>query len=262
MLRSGGAAIDAVEAAVRVLEDDPHFNAGTGACLDEDGAIALDASIMEGTSLRAGAVAAMPPFKAPISIARAAMDDGRHVLYAGEGAARFALARGFAPSTVEELRTETALARWKELRAGRAVEKGWAGGTVGAVARDTQGHVAAATSTGGMFDKAAGRVGDSPILGAGTWADDALGAASTTGHGESFMRTAFSVRLVESLRDGGPAEEHARIRLEEMNARVGGTGGVILVDARGGAAWARITKTMSWAIVRGLDDGETAESGV
>lgn len=239
VLRAGGTALDAAEAAVRVLEDDPLFNAGTGACLNEDGLIELDASIMDGTG-RAGAVGAMPPFKNAISIARAALEDGRHVMYAAHGAARFAMSKGFARATVEDLRTEAAFERWKEVRDGRAKDKGWAGGTVGAVARDASGHVAAATSTGGMTDKAAGRVGDSPIIGAGTYADDAVGACSTTGHGESFIRTVFASRAtVESLTGD----------LERMTERTGGRGGAIVVSSDGRAAWARNTPTMSYAIV-------------
>jgi beta-aspartyl-peptidase (threonine type) len=260
VLREGGRALDAVEAAVRALEDDPLFNAGTGACLNEDGLIELDASIMDGANLRGGGVTAMPPFANPISIARAALEDGRHVLYAGHGAARFALSKGFARATVEQMRTDAAYTRWKEIRDGKATEKGWAGGTVGAVARDADGHVASATSTGGMVDKAAGRVGDSPILGAGTWADDLLGAASTTGHGESFLRTAFACRVVEGLAQG-EIERRAVDDLLAMHERVGGEGGVILLDRAGRAAWARITNTMSWAIVRQSDREEESASG-
>jgi beta-aspartyl-peptidase (threonine type) len=159
ILRRGGSALDAVQAAVRALEDDPKFNAGTGACLNEEGEVELDASIMEGTTMRAGGVAALPPFKNPIAIARAVLEEGKHVLYASEGAARFAAAHGFSPATQDDLRTEHALKRWHDVRANRAVE-GWAGGTVGAVARDIEGHVAAATITGGMMDKRVGRLGD------------------------------------------------------------------------------------------------------
>jgi beta-aspartyl-peptidase (threonine type) len=245
VLRSGGSALDAVQAAVIALEDDPRFNAGTGACLNEEGTIELDASIMDG-SLRAGAVAAMKPFKNPIAIARAVLEDGRHVLYAAEGAARFAEAHGFAAADPASMITEAARDKWRDLRSGKTTEKGWAGGTVGAVARDANGHVAAATSTGGMVDKAVGRVGDSPLVGAGTWADDGLGAVSTTGHGESFIRTAFAARLLEGVT--GTLDEHALARLRAMNERVGGTGGVILVDHEGRAAYARITRTMSFAL--------------
>lgn len=252
ILAADGSALDAVEAAVRALEDDPLFNAGTGACLNEDGLIELDASIMDGATSRAGAVAAMPPFKNAISIARAALEDGRHVMYAAHGAARFAMHKGFMRATVDELKTEAAEKRWREVRDGRATEKGWAGGTVGAVARDAHGHVAAATSTGGMTDKAAGRVGDSPIIGAGTFADDALGAASTTGHGEAFIRTVFAARVIEH-----PDGESAARDLDRMTALTGGRGGVILVDRDGRAAWARNTATMTYALVR----DEILESG-
>ncbi len=259
VLRAFGSAVEAVEAAVRALEDDPHFNAGTGACLNEDGLIELDASIMDGATLRAGGVAAMPPFKNPIAIARAAMEDGRHVLYASHGAVRFAMSKGFTRATIEEMRTEAAVERWKALRDGKTNEKGWAGGTVGAVARDANGHVAAATSTGGMTDKAAGRVGDSPIPGAGTYADDTAGAASTTGHGEAFIRTAFAARIVEHL--AGALDEQTRDALDRMTARTSGRGGAIVVDPTGRAAWARNTATMSFAVVRADDTGETRESG-
>lgn len=259
VLRAGGTALAAVEAAVRVLEDDPKFNAGTGACLNEDGQIELDASIMDGASLRAGAVAALPPFKNAISVARAALEDGRHVLYAGEGAARFAVSKGFAPAKLEELRTDAALERLAQVRAGKAAA-GWAGGTVGAVAKDAAGHVAAATSTGGMVDKRAGRVGDSPIVGAGTYADDQSGAASTTGTGESFLRTAFAARIVTAIHVPalGPMLGAA---LEAMTARVGGTGGVILVDREGRGAFARTTASMSYALVRSAAGAETEERG-
>ena len=257
VLRRGGSALDAVEAAVRALEDDPHFNAGTGACLDEEGNVELDASIMEGTTLRAGGVAAMPPFQNPIAIARAALEEGKHVLYACEGAARFAVAHGFSPSTQDAMRTEHAVNRWREVKAKRAVE-GWAGGTVGAVARDVEGHVASATSTGGMMDKRVGRVGDSPIIGAGTYADDASGAVSTTGKGESFMRTCFALRLVDAIDPGDDDLELGALahqHLLDMNTRVGGDGGAIVIDAAGRCGFARITKTMSWAVVRDAGDG-------
>ncbi|GAC1371617.1 MAG: hypothetical protein NVS3B10_18840 [Polyangiales bacterium] len=259
ILRAGGSALDAVQAAVVALEDDPKFNAGTGACLNEDGAIELDASIMEGTTLRAGAVAALPPFQNPVTIARSVLDDGRHVLYAGDGAARFAAKHGFAPSTLEAMRTAAALERWKAVRAKLATSN-WAGGTVGAVARDAHGRLAAATSTGGSMDKDVGRVGDSPIVGAGTYADDALGAVSTTGKGESFLRTAFAARLVAAMSaDAGILGRAAQIHqhLMDMAARVGGDGGAILVDRDGRAAFARTTKTMSWGLVRAAEGGRS-----
>jgi beta-aspartyl-peptidase (threonine type) len=157
------------------------------------------------------------------------------------------------------MRTELAYAKWKAIRDGKATETGWAGGTVGAVARDAHGHVAAATSTGGMINKSAGRVGDSPIPGAGTYADDEAGAASTTGHGEAFIRTAFAARIVEHL--DGALEEATKSALERMAEKTHGTGGAIVVDRRGRAAWARNTETMSFGIARADDAGESQESG-
>lgn len=248
VLRAGGRALDAVERAVRVMEDDPLFNAGTGACLDEDGRVALDASIMEGTGLRAGAVCALSGFAAPISIARAALEDGRHVLYAAEGARRFALARGFGEVPDEALITEAARAALAAVRAGTG-SAGWAGGTVGAVARDLAGGTAAATSTGGMVGKRAGRVGDSPLIGAGTYADDGAGAVSTTGNGEGMIRLGAARLGAMLMGSGAAAEEAGRAVIEALSTRIGATGGAIGVDREGRWGWSRSTATMSWARV-------------
>jgi beta-aspartyl-peptidase (threonine type) len=252
-----GSALEAAMRAVEVLEDDPRYNAGTGACLDERGELALDAAIMEGTSLRAGAVCAMPAFVHPIQVARAVLDDGRHVLYAGEGAARFAEERGFARAEPASMITAAARERLENVLAGRA-ERGWAGGTVGAVACDARGRVAAATSTGGMVAKRAGRVGDSPILGAGTYADDETGAASATGEGEAVLRLVLTRHVCELLRGGASPEEAARAGIERLGARLGASGGLIVVDAQGRVGHARNTQTMSWGLARA---GEDARSG-
>jgi len=242
VLRGGGSALDAVERAVVVLEDDPNFNAGTGACLNEEGLIELDASLIEGAGLRAGGVCALPPFRNPISIARAVLEDGRHVLYAGEGAARFAVERGFARSTSEALTTEFARERWLAARA-RANR----GETVGAVARDANGTVAAATSTGGRANKRPGRVGDSPVLGAGTYADNDAGACSATGDGEAILRVGLARGAIDRMREGAAPEDVARAVLGSMRLRLGGTGGVILVDRFGRLGLARSAPTMAWA---------------
>lgn len=247
LLRDGASAMRAAEAAVIVLEDDPRFNAGTGACLTEDGTIELDASIMEGTSLRGGAVCALPPFKNPISISRAALEDGRHVLYAAEGAARFAIEHGFARVTDESMITDAVRERFALLKAKQTGVVGFAGGTVGAVVRDAKGAFAAATSTGGMFMKRTGRVGDSPILGAGTYADDGAGACSNTGHGESMMRLCLAKTTIEWMRDGLSAEDAARKAITLMGERTGGAGGTIVIDRSGRMGWARNTATMSWS---------------
>jgi L-asparaginase / beta-aspartyl-peptidase len=250
ILAAGGSAVDAVQRAVEILEDDPLFNAGTGACFTEDGHLELDASIMDGNGLRGGGVCALPPFKNPIAIARRVMDEGRHVLYAAEGAARFALASGFERITEERMRTDNARGRWEAARARDATES-WAGGTVGAVARDESGHVAAAASTGGMVNQRAGRIGDSPILGAGTFADDALGACSTTGHGEAMMRVCLAKSAVDALGAGLVPEDAARQSLVRMRTVTGQTGGLIVVASDGSLGLARGTRTMSWAAVSG-----------
>jgi beta-aspartyl-peptidase (threonine type) len=252
VLEGGGTAVDAVEAAARALEDDPLFNAGRGACLNRDGQIELDAALMSGDRLTAGAVASLPPFANPISVARAVMERTPHALLVGAAAAAWAERHGFAPSTLEALRTDAALARWQAVRAG-AAESAWAGGTIGAVARDRAGHVAAATSTGGTVGKLPGRVGDSPILGAGTYADDALGACSGTGHGESYMKYLLALRALDAARaaSGGADDAGARVlgELVSMRARIGGTGGAIIALPDGRAAWARTTATMSFGLV-------------
>jgi beta-aspartyl-peptidase (threonine type) len=253
LLRAGGAALDAVQAAVRELENDPLFNAGTGACLTEDGLVELDAAIMEGASLRAGAICALPPFRNPIDVARAVLEEERHVMYAGEGAAAFAVRAGFTRLEADAMITERARSDWRAfLRSRERKAPGSAppaderGGTVGAVARDARGVLAAATSTGGTLGKARGRVGDSPIVGAGTLADQ-TGAASATGHGEGILRVTLGRLAVECLGAGLGPEEAARGALEHMAARVGVQGGIIVVDSGGRLGWARSTASMSWA---------------
>lgn len=265
VLRAGGSALDAVERAVRALEDDPLFNAGTGACLNAEGHVELDASIMEGRTLRAGAVAALSGFAAPISIARAALDDGRHVMYAAEGAARFARSRGFEPVAEEALITDGARSALARVRDGGSAAVGWAGSTVGAVAMDAEGVCAAATSTGGTVNKRVGRVGDSPIIGAGTYADDAAGAVSMTGDGEGIIRLCAARAIADRVRAGSSAEEAAGAVLRELADRLGLSGGAIVIDPRGAFGLARTTATMSWAVVQDLPSvlsGSDEASGV
>jgi beta-aspartyl-peptidase (threonine type) len=249
VLRATGSALAAVVRAVEVLEDDPRFNAGTGACLTEEGTLELDASVMEGTGLRAGAVCSLPPFRNPVRVARAVLDEGRHVLYAAEGASRFAAAHGFLPADPASMITPAARARLDAVLAGRA-ERGWAGGTVGAVACDAEGRVAAATSTGGMVAKRRGRVGDSPIVGAGTYADDECGAASATGEGESILRLGLTRYACDLLRSGLTAQQAAEVAVARLGARLHASGGLVLVDAQGRTGVARNTRTMSWAEAR------------
>jgi beta-aspartyl-peptidase (threonine type) len=255
VLGRGGSALDAVEAAVRALEDDPSFNAGTGACLNAAGEVEHDASIMSGTDLRAGGVCALTGFANPIAIARAVLEEGRHVLYAAHGAKAFASSHGFVEVDPATLVTEAARAAWEAARKSGAAA-GWAGGTVGAVARDAAGHVAAATSTGGTMNKRPGRVGDSPLLGAGCFADDESGAVSTTGHGEGMMRLVVAKSIADAIALGAVPGEAVRAALARLDARVGAHGGAIAVARDGRFGLARTTATMSWGFA-----GNSGERG-
>lgn len=257
LLLAGGSALDAVCAAVRVLEDDPRFNAGTGASLDASGALSLDAAVMDGRTLRAGAVACLPPFRHPIDVARRLVDEsesGGPVLLASGGARAFAEASGFVAAPPESMITE--LAKQKLAEAKRSgISAGFAGGTVGAVARAADGSLAAATSTGGKSNKPVGRIGDSPLPGAGTYADDTLGACSGTGDGEAFMRLVLAHRAVTLLERDPRAAERA---IGELGSRLGALGGLLLVSPRGEASFARNTVTMGFAVVgEGLEDSGT-----
>src|SRR4051812_24715852 len=197
VLAAGGAALDAVEAAVVVLEDDPEFNAGRGAALTEYGRVELDASMMDGTSRAAGAVAAVRGVRTPIRAAGAVLAEGRHVLLVGAAATEFATTAGLAVESETWFVTERERLALNRLKEGDAAA---ARGTVGAVARDSRGRLAAATSTGGVSGQRLGRVGDSPLIGAGTWADDATVAVSCTGHGESIIRSALAHEVDALLR--------------------------------------------------------------
>lgn len=242
ILAAGGSAVDAVVAAVRVLEDDPVFNAGVGGALDADGVVMTDAAIMRGSDLGYGAVGAVTGIRRPIELARAVMEDGKHALLVGPGALAFARARGIERCDPRALETDPSRAKW------------WAtqvGDTVGAVARDARGELAAGTSTGGLLGKYAGRVGDSPIAGAGTYARSDWGGISATGHGETMMRTVFAFAALTALRDRGarPGSAILDAQLEEARIRVGGRGGAIAVLADGTPVWARNTAHMgvAWA---------------
>lgn len=258
LLVAGASALDAVCAAVRVLEDDPRFNAATGASLDASGALSLDAAVMDGRTLQAGAVACLPPFRHPVDVARRLLDDsasGGPVLLSAAGAKAFAEASGFVAAPGGSMITE--LAKQKLAEAKRSgVSAGFAGGTVGAVARAADGSLAAATSTGGKSNKPVGRIGDSPLLGAGTYADDRLGACSGTGDGEAFMRLVLAHRAVTLLGQGDPRAAEAAIG--ELGARLGALGGLLLVSPRGETSFARNTVTMGFAVVgEGIEDSGT-----
>ena len=240
ILAAGGPALDAVEAAIRVLEDSPHFNAGKGAVFTSAGTNELDASIMDGATRRAGAVAALKRIRNPITLARRVMEHSRHVLLVGEGAEAFAREQGIEWVDPSYFHTER---RWEELREAQEREKtrGDAGGgeilygTVGAVALDASGHLAAGTSTGGMTNKRFGRVGDSPIIGAGTYADAAC-AVSSTGKGEFYLRAVAAYDVCARVAYKGASLQEAAEAVLAQVASLGGEGGLIAVDAAGNVA--------------------------
>ena len=237
VLHDGGTSLDAVTRAVVLLEDNPLFNAGRGSVFTLDGRNELDASIMEGATLKAGAVCGLTRIRNPVELARAVMEKSEHVMLAGAGAEEFASSRGF--SFVPQSYFHTA-ARWAQLERIRGGEIGLSGhtishvGTVGAVALDTFGHLAAATSTGGMTGKRFQRIGDSPVIGAGTYADDRSCAVSATGHGEIFLRAAVAHDICARMRFGGRGVvEAAREVIFGELPVLGGEGGVIAIDAQG-----------------------------
>ena len=248
VLAVGGRALDAVEAAVRVLEDDPAFNAGVGAVLNRDGDAELDAAIMDGATGLAGAVAAVRRIRNPVSLARSVMSASPHAMLAGEGAERFARECGIEwvdPGIFATDRRREALRRVLAAQAGMPGMAGAAArptdaadrhGTVGAVAFDSAGHVAAATSTGGTTGKLPGRVGDSPVIGAGTYAADSACAVSATGHGESFLRVVFAHRVASLVTLAGRTLDESLAQALAEVAAIGGDGGAIAVDARGATA--------------------------
>ena len=244
ILQQGGSALDAVVSAVVELENNPVFNAGVGACLTEDGTVELDASLMEGTTLQAGAVGAVRTVRNPILLAKAVMDSQRHVFFVGEGAERFAREHGFPITQPDELITPRQRQRWQQSKQGSP-------GTVGAVARDRHGHLAAATSTGGMTNKLPGRIGDSASIGAGTYADDALGAGSATGKGESIIRTTLTRTAVEWLRDGRDPQWAASQAIALLEQRTHSEAGLILIDALGRVGYVHNAPAMSAAFMSG-----------
>lgn len=243
-LREGGTSLDAVEAAIRVMEDDPTFNAGKGAVFTHEGRNELDASIMEGKTKKAGAVAGVTIIKNPISAARAVMEKSKHVMFTGRGAEVFATQQGLEIVDPAYFWTER---RWKQIqeiwqreKEGRQSKRvPWtmpreAYGTVGAVALDQDGNLAAGTSTGGMTNKLYGRIGDSPIIAAGTYADNEAAAISCTGHGEFFIRYAVSHEIVAQMKyKKASLKEAAEDVINRQLRQVDGEGGCIGLDRQG-----------------------------
>jgi len=235
VLAAGGSALDAVEAAIVILEDDPKFNAGRGAGFTYQGTNELDASIMDGSIRAAGAVAAATHTKNPIRLARAVMEKGPHVFLSGAGADEFSRENGLEQVDPDWFATPE---RWRQLQELKARKLGWYDvdlkyGTVGAVAVDSAGHVAAGTSTGGLTGKRWGRIGDSPLIGAGTYADDRACAVSATGAGEFFIRAGVAHEICARMRMKGEAAQVAADAAIAEMAALGGSGGVIVAAPDG-----------------------------
>ena len=267
VLAQGGTAMEAVCEAVRLLEDCPLFNAGHGAVFTAEATHELDAAVMDGTTLAAGAVAGVSRIRNPVQAARAVMQNGQHVLMVAEGAERMAQEAGLAtvepsyfstPARHAQLLAAQALQAGVVLDhdgaaalAGRAIDEGRKMGTVGAVALDAHGHLAAATSTGGMTNKLPGRLGDSPLIGCGTYADDRTAAVSCTGHGESFIRVAAAHDVCARMAYGGASLEAAtHAVVHEALPAVQGTGGLIAVDRQGNVCLPFNTEGMYRGIAR------------
>jgi L-asparaginase / beta-aspartyl-peptidase len=262
ILKEGGTAVDAVEAVVKNLEDNPLFNAGKGAVLNEEGKAELDASIMDGRTLMAGSVACVTRIKNPVSAARKVMENSQHVMLVGAGAEKFAKVMGLELVDPSYFITPSQLEKYKKSKPappskiGPALKKDDGHGTVGCVAMDQYGNLAAATSTGGTPLKLQGRVGDSPIIGAGTYANNGTCAISCTGHGEVFMRylVAYDVAAMMEYR-GMSMEEAARMIIQEKIKDKKGEGGLIGVDREGHITMEFNTPGMFRAFLR--ENGET-----
>jgi len=241
-LRAGGRSLDAVQCAVRVMEASGVLNAGRGAVLNRDGVAELDAALMDGRERRAGAVGAVRRIAHPIDLARMLLDQGRHVMLVGAGAEEFALASGVTPRPDAFFVTERRRAELARAQAapGRVRERPDAsegpGGTVGAVALDVHGDLAAATSTGGLTNKLPGRIGDSPLIGAGTFAENGVCAVSTTGAGEYFVRFCAASDVAARVKYQGRSLLTAAEEVIAAIRAAGGRGGLIAVDARGAVA--------------------------
>ena len=266
ILSRGGHALDAIEAAVTVLEDDPAFDAGFGSHLNLDGRVECDAIVMNGATLRAGAVATLQRVKNPIRVARAILERCPHMMLVGAGAERFAAEHGIALCDPEEMISAAEREAWRKCKEDKhAAEhhRGHEAGTVGAVAIDRAGNLFAATSTGGTCCKLPGRVGDSPLIGCGCYADAEAGGVSCTGYGEAIMKIVMAKTAVDFLRRpeicvnvpggssccGSNAELAAREAIHLLGKRTHGTGGLIALDREGNPAFAFNTPRMAYGYV-------------
>jgi beta-aspartyl-peptidase (threonine type) len=262
-LESGGSALDAVEASVVVMEDDAAFDAGRGSFLNRDGKVQLDALIMEGATLRAGGVGCVEHIPNPIRAARKVLSESPHVYFVAEGAERFAEEHGIQLCKNEDLIIPRELKRLREFQALAGKEPDLftpaiSHDTVGAVALDGEGNMAAATSTGGTLNKAPGRLGDSSLIGCGCYADNQSAAVSTTGWGEPIMKLVLAKWAADRVASGNLPQWVAAEAMNYLKDRVGGHGGIILLDAGGRFGIAHNTPRMAWA----LRTGDRTESGL
>lgn len=266
ILKEGGSALDAVEGAVIVLENDPEFNAGCGSVLNTNGDVEMDASIMDGKDLSTGAVSAVRCIANPIKLARLVMEKTPHCFLTSEGAARFAAEMGIPEIPVEQLITERNKKHLEKEKHGDSAQKSHCTknmGTVGAVALDSKGNLAYATSTGGIVNKMVGRVGDSPCVGSGGYADNNIGAISTTGHGESILKVNLARLTLFHIEQGKTVEEAADLSLGYMKSKLKGLGGLILISKTGDWVAKWTSTSMPWAAAKdhklhaGIDLGET-----
>lgn len=250
ILEAGGSALDAVVAAVNVLEDDPSFDAGIGSVLTEDRTVEMDALIMDGATLDAGAVAGLKDVRYPIRLARKVMEETPHVMMIGEGASRVADEFGIERITQEELVTDEAAQEFEEWSEKAEFGDSFGHDTVGAVTLDRDGNIAVATSTGGVTGKRVGRIGDVPLIGSGGYADNKIGGVSTTGHGESIMKVNLAKLALTYINTGMQVQEASEKALGYMKVRVSGHGGLIALDADGNIGHAFTTKRMVWASIK------------
>ncbi|XP_059215742.1 isoaspartyl peptidase/L-asparaginase [Centropristis striata] len=250
VLRGGGSSMDAVVEAVVQMENNPRFNAGCGSVLNIKGEVEMDAIVMDGKTLASGAVSAVRNIANPIQLARLVMEQTSHVCLTAEGANQFARSMGVPEVPLESLITEYSIMRWKKnLAPGANPVECQMGkmGTVGAVAVDSEGNVACATSTGGILNKMEGRVGDTACIGCGGYADNQVGAVSTTGHGEAIMKVILARLVLFHMEQGQSVEAASDLALAHMKTRVKGLGGVVTVDPQGHWAARFNSQQMSWA---------------
>jgi len=254
VLSGDGSALDAVEAAVVVMEDDESFDAGRGSFLNREGKVQLDALIMDGASLRAGGVGCVEHLRNPVCVARKILSESPHVYFVAEGAERFAAEHGIPLCKNEDLIIPREVERLRQFQAHAQEEKpnlfapSISHDTVGAVALDGDGNLAAATSTGGTLGKAPGRLGDSSLIGCGCYADNKTAAVSTTGWGEPIMKLVLAKWAADRVAAGNLPEWVAAEAIRYLQSRVGGHGGIILLDVKGRLGIANNTPRMAWAL--------------